>query len=1743
MVSLETAMASSTKMVARPNIVAEFADSRNLDNLIVHSSSEYYSKIALHAYNPTLYWSFRDIFEDVVSDLSGNSRNGTVNNEVFFGTSLLSPSCLDGDDENSSKNYSIRLNGGGYIEYVSDSDTILNGLVDDFVVSCWAKSSSVDTTERFVISKRGSTSNSQHFYIKQTSGDKWEAGVFVSGSATSIATTPSIVQDDIYHLVLVMRNQVLYFYVNGSLVNSSSVGSDLNPTGTNSVFVGKTYSGGNFIGEIDEVEIYDYVLFPDNESVQARYFSGSKEEYQTIEDTFTRSNSTSNLGSTEVNEVEWEQVVGTWGISSNEAYMSADGSGSGSNIAVIETGYNDGITQFTVRATPTNGTGLVFRYQDINNFLRVQASTGFATWNVYKVVNGVQTLLGNLGSLQPTGAGTVCKVVSRGNVHKFYLNDVFKVTYVVNDLLYGTKRGLHASDASATTQRWDNFYVEIPEPFGYAQNFCSAYNAFDGINKPSYLFSFYGQKDIDGNVITANGEWYPVPKLSANINQNTQIGNLFSNTFQVGESFVGGSDVLGGVAFARGIDAVSKSYDTQVFDDRYKFPLQFREKSNVTGDYASNIPLVVANFDQRPATHIDIWTGKYEEQVDLSTITLHYKNTSGTWVAVTLGTVSTDGDYVRCELNDGNPVDIKGVKLLVNDTVNNEAYPVLYQIGVMYIENISGEIIDFSIDYTKENFDSSVPIGVTAANDSSIVVNNTHRRYNPNGTSDIAPYLKTDIKMDIKIGYQTGSDPTNIGVVSNGIPYVILSTTTLNGYIIHNYGDTSATVQLQSWNGSSYDTVKTIEIPYGMSAVNYDQIAFTNRLRIQVTGADDVIVGHIFINENSETIEFIDQGIFWVDEWGVSDEMSGDITLRDESKFLQEDEIDPEGIVFRDIKASNAIGELAKWSGVPRDNIDIVKDYVSTISETKPLGLWRFRGNPIQKESLKLSGIGSSLYSIIYMDDFNDVPTSQITIEFTMLIESGAPTSTMALFQLQDETATQVMSASYSGSANQLIYSWDGGDSSTINVDLEDNMFHHHAITWDMVTGAYVAYIDAIQVASGTIDAGNPFTSTTGVLILGGAIQIVPDEVEPTPNIWRPLSARMADVTLWKTVRTQAELEKTMTKGKFGDDDIVFSYWLNDQDDAYAYNAANGYHRGKMIGDFTWETDYLPYNVLNEYGKRDATYTHDQVAIVTNGVVADQFDFDGTKYAYIPAGSAFDLTNLASFVFFINQTDATGTQFLIAKEDVGSTTTGTWKVSISGGNITLEKEGTGTVATTGAPISLNTDHCVIITFDQAASTEVNIYVDGVSYGSGNINSNFTVNDELILIGREGAGNGFIGTIKDVSIHDRVLTAAEINKIVLAGLNTNTREFSFLYSSNENVWDAMLKFATPDLGTFSFFEDGTLKYKTLEQFYLPVYTEQYNSQFTFDGDAHIISGDQKIELQANIVEVKVYSENELNLTKYESVWNADEGESLGSTNLTAKLDYGDTSAIFIANNGIPWPSPGYVAIGDEIIKYNEWREDIGFLGLERGLFGSLQSSHGNTSPVNEVRVYKIEFSDPIITTKYPFSTAVDFDDRAYIWSWQTTPFFAELIIVGTGSDGIVTVLEGDNPVTGLVNFLSIAGIPFKTGDVEEINNIEVFTYNDSFRKYRKKKIIIDNEFISSRIIAKDIADKVVAEYADPIPIIDIETIGIPTMKLDNRVTVTNFAQLNLTNQEYFIIGKSLSYDGGVTQTFILRKVAQ
>ncbi len=113
----------------------------------------------------------------------------------------------------------------------------------------------------------------------------------------------------------------------------------------------------------------------------------------------------------------------------------------------------------------TTGWGVVFRYRDAGDYWRVSAVPAFGTFNIFKVVGGVDT---RVGSTQLTSFGSTSTVGIRLRPRAFTVFvDGFETVTIHDDAMAdGRRAGLSIDSTKATGARFSGFAAGPPDDAG-----------------------------------------------------------------------------------------------------------------------------------------------------------------------------------------------------------------------------------------------------------------------------------------------------------------------------------------------------------------------------------------------------------------------------------------------------------------------------------------------------------------------------------------------------------------------------------------------------------------------------------------------------------------------------------------------------------------------------------------------------------------------------------------------------------------------------------------------------------------------------------------------------------------------------------------------------------------------------------------------------------------------------------------------------------------------------------------------------------------------------------------------------------------------------------------------------------------------------------------------------------------------------------------------------------------------------
>ncbi len=309
----------------------------------------------------------------------------------------------------------------------------------------------------------------------------------------------------------------------------------------------------------------------------------------------------------------------------------------------------------------------------------------------------------------------------------------------------------------------------------------------------------------------------------------------------------------------------------------------------------------------------------------------------------------------------------------------------------------------------------------------------------------------------------------------------------------------------------------------------------------------------------------------------------------------------------------------------------------------------------------------------------------------------------------------------------------------TSTLAINDNEWHHTAFTYDGTT--LKLYVDG--TLDGTLTAVGTITTNTSPLDIG----------YNSPLNAYPFIGKIDEVRIWNTVRTLSQIQTAMNSSLLGNEAGLIAY--------YHFNDNSRSGQGRIITNFCTATG----TVLNgsTYGTAltpifecaPPPFTTPECNMVLNGT---------TDYAQAANNAAINLAQFSVGAYF--KTTITGTVKSILMKDVDGTNNN-YKLSLSATNkaqISFVNTAFTTVSAIGTTtITDGNWHYAVGTYDGA---NLKIYVDGVLEATTAIATTQSTGTNALNIGADNGGiNKFNGSLDELSVWNRAITASEITSIV------------------------------------------------------------------------------------------------------------------------------------------------------------------------------------------------------------------------------------------------------------------------------------------------------------------------------------------------------------------------------------------
>ena len=194
--------------------------------------------------------------------------------------------------------------------------------------------------------------------------------------------------------------------------------------------------------------------------------------------------------------------------------------------------------------------------------------------------------------------------------------------------------------------------------------------------------------------------------------------------------------------------------------------------------------------------------------------------------------------------------------------------------------------------------------------------------------------------------------------------------------------------------------------------------------------------------------------------------------------------------------------------------------------------------------------------------------SGSFTWETWVKMDASASTTNLLNIGINDNSATgKSGNLQIDSSGHVMLQIWNASGHPTGSTNVADGTWHHIAVTYDSTAARAVnIYVDGVKETQ-TLSAAAATANFTGSVATLGARN------EGT----FPLNGEIADVRVWSSVRTAAEVQSDMAGSPTGDTAALLGHWaLNDGSGSSVVDASGNSHTGTISGQTsgaeTWTT-------------------------------------------------------------------------------------------------------------------------------------------------------------------------------------------------------------------------------------------------------------------------------------------------------------------------------------------------------------------------------------------------------------------------------------------------------------------------------------------------------------------------------------------------------------------------------------------
>jgi len=1241
--------------------------------------------------------------------------------------------------------------------------------------------------------------------------------------------------------------------------------------------------------------------------------------------------------------------------------------------------------------------------------------------------------------------------------------------------------------------------------------FFPAKEAMNGIARQSFRWAVAGVKDINNEIIKADGTWYAMPSLTSSDLSNTQVGS--------------------NLEFGWWSNSVSTSNIHATYGG-YEF--------------ATN-PYVEATFTTRKVNKIRIVTSEHYGQI--GSYLLQVFDGSLNTVLSEVGSISPGSYYQDHILSSAlSTQNISRIRVTIYTTVFPNDYARIQEIIPIYETDISDYVLSYSVNRTRDVHSTSLPVGGSQIASVDLNLDNTSKVFNIfSNSSTYGQYMVKDLEVEIYTGWRIKKPPSDN-----------LNATYLTTELQANISNSSSSFTvldkstMPSGGAGDYFTVTIDKDTQSEEIILCSSVSTSNVVSVvqRGYGGTSAKAHTIGADVRFDIYEYVKNGTFYVDEWSVGSDMTVSANLQDWGKFLSERTVNY-GFFMQNAYVGDAIENLLMRANFPSKDIVKLNNYKQGAKLRGAIASYSFN-----EDSIDRSG-NNIISSTGLRARFWGMPTNKKDISVKDIVADAIDKDLSPLDKALGEKPFS--SPSYTALSKDI------SDSNTYALKLTD--FQFTGLDSSVYKEYYNGVVDGYYIPT---DSG---LQSLVVSIAYGGVRIYLDDII-IMNRWTlsTVSTRFqsSTVNLTAGVPRKIRIEFFTTYNNAGS--AAFKLWLYKALDGESDVLVNASECCTIvaldaIGSKNPSSTLTTADANNH--RNSGVYINSPKLNQITGLTSDTTDksvlLESNAYIRIPYTLSSDLANaygdswtIEFFGKFHNGHFSSDGEYISnwnnsnptsGFEFFNNSTSHGFKIKTLDANSSIVTE----TVSSNVALSNSSFYHIAVTYNVET---LRYFVNGELKDSRMIDGTIPLwTSKDITIGGRGASYSSGAEVAPSTIRSFYCDEFAMYKVSLTDSEVKDRyieasmqpltQFAFLYGNENSIREVANDITFADMGRFYIDENDKARYEHFYRFFESSIPQHANVQASLSDSTNIVNANYTVALQCNKVVIPIASVQSAS-GSLQKLWSPPDNASLTITKLTANATSSDTSIYVSSTSAVPFPDTGYIKINNEIIKYLS-KTATSFNNLERGQFQTTAANHAVDDKVRETRYYDIKYDkSPAYNVRTPYIDAIIFENPQLISidRYLSYAYGAELIVSAAVTNDIQSVafLQGTNPLTQYPYATSIVGTAVVMSEQNAQVKEQSSSISESIRKYGIKDLNIQSPFITNSLHAQKIADFIISKTQLPVPVINVDVTAMPKIQLGDRIRITTLNALDISNTDFWVISHNMSIGDNVTQNLVLRKVS-